>query len=84
MDEHAQKEIRIYAEKMGDIAKKVAPIAYEAFEDYKLKSLNFSRLELDILKENLNFDNINEKYLNNKIIKGRELEEFLDKLKRLQ
>src|SRR3989344_8670183 len=36
MDSHAQKEIREYATVMGnEIVKRVAPIAYEAFEDYR-------------------------------------------------
>lgn len=34
--EHAQLEIRAYAEKMGSLAKLVAPIAFEAFEEFDL------------------------------------------------
>jgi len=33
MDSHAQYEIRVYAEAMATIVKKIAPMAYEAFQD---------------------------------------------------
>jgi thymidylate synthase (FAD) len=45
MDPHAQYEVRQYAEVMGDITKKVAPIAYQAFEDYVFGGVHFSKLE---------------------------------------
>ena len=44
IDAHAQYEIRVYAEAMAEITKCVAPLAYEAFEDYILHSEKFSRL----------------------------------------
>src|SRR5918912_1203372 len=50
MDEHAQKEIRDYADQVAVCVKAVAPIAWEAFEEYKLYARSFSRTELDILK----------------------------------
>lgn len=42
MDKHAQYEIRVFADVMADVVKKVAPMAYEAFEDYAVNSVNFS------------------------------------------
>ena len=45
LDAHAQWEIRAYSQIMADIVKKVAPIAYEAFEDFALNSTSFSRKE---------------------------------------
>ncbi|MBT6941181.1 FAD-dependent thymidylate synthase [Candidatus Woesearchaeota archaeon] len=42
MDKHAQYEIRVFADAMADVVKKVAPMAYEAFEDYVVNSVNFS------------------------------------------
>ena len=48
-DGHAQKEIRVYADAMGDITSSVVPNAYEAFEDYRLESTKFSRLEMSVL-----------------------------------
>lgn len=45
LDPHAQYEIRVYAEAMAQCAKAVAPIAYEAFEEHILGSVNFSQSE---------------------------------------
>ncbi len=51
MDAHAQLEIRKYAEVMAEMTKKVAPSAWEAFEDYKLNAITFSTEELRVIKE---------------------------------
>ncbi len=53
MDSHAQYEIRAYANAMFDITKKVAPIACEAFEDYKRDSIKFSASEIQTLRKYL-------------------------------
>jgi thymidylate synthase (FAD) len=50
MDDHAQKEIRDYANQVAACVKAVAPIAWEAFEEYKLHGRSFSRTELEVLK----------------------------------
>lgn len=50
---HAQYEIREYAEAMAPMVKAVAPMAYEAFEDYRLGGMFLSRLELEALKYDL-------------------------------
>jgi thymidylate synthase (FAD) len=49
MDPHAQYEIRVYAEAMAKCAKAVAPLAYEAFEEHILGSVQFSRAECEAL-----------------------------------
>lgn len=49
LDEHAQYEIRKYAEAIAMCAKAVAPMAYEAFEEHILKSVRFSRSECKAL-----------------------------------
>ncbi len=49
MDSHAQYEMRQYAIKMGEITKKSFPLAYEAFEDYQLNSVNLSSPESFLL-----------------------------------
>jgi thymidylate synthase (FAD) len=62
MDKHAQLEIRDYSKTIGyEIVKRWVPLVWEAFEDYRLGSLDFSNLELKILSsinsnetENLN------------------------------
>jgi thymidylate synthase (FAD) len=45
LDPHAQEEIRLYAAEMAKIARLVAPVAYEAFEEFTLSSLSLSRRE---------------------------------------
>jgi len=45
LDEHAQYEIRVYANIISDIVKSITPLAYEAFEDYRLESVVFSKKE---------------------------------------
>jgi thymidylate synthase (FAD) len=49
LDSHAQKEIRVYADIMADMAKRVAPIAYTAFEEYDLYAVTLSRTQKNIL-----------------------------------
>jgi len=49
LDPHAQYEIRAYAEVMGDCARAVAPIAYEAFEEHVLGAVSLSRSECEAL-----------------------------------
>ena len=53
MDPHAQYEIRIYAEAMAEIVKKIAPFAYEAFQDYVVGGMRFSSIEQARLTEKL-------------------------------
>lgn len=76
MDEHAQYEIRKYAEALATCAKAVAPMAYEAFEEHILNSVRFSQSECKALAAMLDG-------------KGYEMEErprrvFEEKLKRLR
>ncbi|MCP5052415.1 MAG: FAD-dependent thymidylate synthase [bacterium] len=50
MDAHAQWEIREYAAIIGhEIVKKWCPLAWEAFVDYRLNSISFSRVEQELL-----------------------------------
>ena len=42
-DHHAQYEIRVYADIMLDTLKKWVPITYEAFMDYRVLELNYSK-----------------------------------------
>ncbi len=53
LDPHAQHEIRAYAEAMARIARAVAPIAYEAFEEHTLHAVRFSRSEMAALRRML-------------------------------
>lgn len=52
MDSHAQYEIRSYANVIGnEIVSKWCPIAWQAFKDYVINSINFSALEISLFKE---------------------------------
>ena len=83
LDEHAQFEIRVYADAMAEITKHVAPIAYEAFEDYILHSEKFSRLEMNVLKTLLSKKDFTDEELSQFGLGKREAEEFREKMKRL-
>ncbi len=84
MDPHAQHEIRVYGEAIAQVTKKVVPMAWEAFEDYVLGAQKFSRLELCAISGRLDVSSITPEYLETKGLKGRELEECLEKMKRFQ
>ena len=53
LDPHAQYEIRVYAEAMAECARRVCPVAYEAFEEHILNSRTFSRGEMRVLRKML-------------------------------
>ncbi|GHU72540.1 flavin-dependent thymidylate synthase [Spirochaetia bacterium] len=84
LDEHAQKEIRLYAEVLLDITKKVAPRCCESFERHTLGGVSFSREEFAELKRRLNSgtagaaDSIT---AGSTELKGKALERFEEKLK---
>jgi thymidylate synthase (FAD) len=50
MDPHAQEEIRIYADAMYALLEPIVPLTMEAFRDYELESVRFTRLEIDALR----------------------------------
>jgi len=50
MDIHAQEEIRAYATAIGEqIVARWVPMTWEAFQDYRLGSLQLSRIEMEII-----------------------------------
>jgi len=50
MDAHAQQEIRAYAAVIGrEIVARWVPLTWEAFEDYRMGALGFSRIEAAVL-----------------------------------
>ena len=71
---HAQKEIRVYAEVILDIVKKVAPAASASFEKHVMHGVEFSNAELDELKSRLSGGK--------GTLEGKELERFEEKLLR--
>ena len=54
LDPHAQWEIRQYAAAIAQIARAVAPVAYDAFERHRVQGRHFSADELDALRRMLN------------------------------
>ena len=61
MDDHAQQEIRDYAEAMFALIKPIVPITAEAFEDYHLAGIHLTRLELDALRTGKPLDTTNKR-----------------------
>ena len=49
LSEHAQEEIRVYAQKIALIVKDLFPITWQAFEDYRLNAITFSAIEKKLL-----------------------------------
>lgn len=87
IDEHAQYEIRVYAQAMADIVRKIVPITWEAFEDYVLYANNFSKAELQILgkllkqlPENTDWDEL----MDSEKMSKREKSEFIDKINEIR
>lgn len=56
LDAHAQKEIRDFANAVAQCVKAVAPVAWEAFEEYKIGGASFSQTELGYLRGMLEGD----------------------------
>ncbi len=83
MDEHAQYEIRVYARTIAEIVKVVVPLAWEAFEDYVLEAVTFSRHEQQVLARLLRGEPLSEQLLAEAGLQGREAREFQEKLLRL-
>ncbi len=52
-DSHAQYEIRVYSDAMAVAVKKIAPFAWEAYQDYVVSGLRFSRIEQSLLEQRL-------------------------------
>ena len=52
-DSHAQYEIRVFSDAMAEAVKAVAPFAWEAYQDYVVKGMRFSRVEKSLLQRNL-------------------------------
>ena len=52
-DSHAQFEIRVFSDAMASYIKKVAPHAWEAYQDYTVNGMRFSRIEQKILETKL-------------------------------
>lgn len=94
MDSHAQYEIRVYAEAIGnEIVSKWCPLAWEAFMDYRFNAQGFSDIEMKVIAEigAGNFDKAKLilekfgllKYRDGKRLRNRERTELEEKLKKM-
>jgi len=52
-DGHAQYEIRVFSDAMATYVKQVAPFAWEAYQDYVVNGMSFSKIEQSILERKL-------------------------------
>lgn len=84
MDDHAQKEIRVYADVMAEMVKTIVPMAYEAFTDYALNAVNFSGPELLLLRDHISGIPENVDALVERGLSMREATEFQAKMKKLR
>lgn len=46
----AQYEIRVYAEAIADMVKQIVPMAWEAFDEYRLGAVTLSKSDVDFLR----------------------------------
>ncbi len=89
-DPHAQWEIRVFANIIAGMVKRVAPLSFEAWVDYDLLGQSMSRAELSVLADLLDVDgssvvtrpgaSFSSEKLKEIGLSGREIEEFLAKL----
>lgn len=58
LDPHAQWECRVYAEVIAKIVEDWCPIIWEAFVDYRLEAVTFSREEVRFIRERIKRDGL--------------------------
>lgn len=92
LDSHAQLEIRQYAEVIAHWVSVFFPKTWEAFGDYKVNAITFSRMELQVFRDHpfiglLDLMRRIDKMVENKQLlpdmSSREVTEFRDKLRRI-
>ena len=59
-DPHAQYEIRVYAEAICKVVADWVPIAYGAFEDYRMGGANLSAKAVDVLRRRLKGETVSQ------------------------
>ena len=72
MDDHAQKEIRDYANAIYDLVEPLAPITMEAFRDFRVNAMHLTGPEIEALTTGKQIESPGER------------REFEEKLKRLK
>ena len=76
-DDHAQYEIRVYAEKMLDTVKRWVPITYQAFMDYRVGAAEISSKGLKVIKSMISGKKIGQEESG---LSKREWNELMEKL----
>jgi len=76
-DNHAQYEIRVYADKMLDTVKKWVPITYQAFMDYRVGAAEISSKGLKVIKSMISGKNVGQEESG---LSKREWNELMEKL----
>jgi thymidylate synthase (FAD) len=80
LEAHAQKEIRLYAEVLLDITRKVAPLCCASFERHILGGVSFSQEEYAELRRRLGLSAVGRPDPEEKPLQGKALERFEEKL----
>ena len=83
IDSHAQFEIQEYGRAMAGIVKQIVPLAWEAYEDYILEAEYFSKMEVKVLKELIDFSKIGDLDGETFGLKKREFNELIEKLEKI-
>jgi thymidylate synthase (FAD) len=78
-DDHAQYEIRVYADKMLDTVKRWVPITYQAFMDYRIGAAEISSKGLKVIKSMILGKKVSQEDSNLSKREWNELMEVLDK-----
>ena len=77
VDDHAQYEIRVYAQAMLDVLKKWEPTTYEAFMDYRVGATEVSKKGMDVVRRLLAGEDVTAE---NSGMSKREWSELMDSL----
>jgi len=77
-DAHAQYEIRVYAEAIAACVRDWVPLAYGAFEDYRMGGVTLSARALDVLKRRLKGEMVTQETSGMSKGEWREFEEVWD------
>ncbi|MDR0447773.1 MAG: FAD-dependent thymidylate synthase [Treponema sp.] len=80
LDPHAQKEIKLYAEILLDITKKIAPRCCASFDENILSAVRFSRSEFEELQRRLQVNESGIMEGRDKALTGKALERFKEKI----
>lgn len=81
-DDHAQYEIRVYAQKMREIVRELFPLASKAFDDYRFSDSTYMEDLEDKITTIIRFlpNELNEELIFDRVYSGREFSTALDNI----